>query len=91
MLAGGYENFHDAAGNGRIDIGLHFHGFESEKFGAAFHRVIRLHGDTADDAGSRSGYVARIGGIGFGMRALDDAQGAITDVHFAGLAVQLKK
>src|SRR5260370_18287008 len=25
------------------------------------------------------------------MRALDDAQGAITDVHFAGLAVQLKK
>src|SRR5260370_37769490 len=64
MLSGGHENFHDAAGNGRIDIGLHFHGFESEKFCAAFHRVIGLRGDAADYAGSWGRDLAGIGGGG---------------------------
>src|SRR5260370_17051265 len=66
MLPGSHKDLHDESRNGSIDIGLHFHGFESEKFCAAFHCMIRLHGDTTDDPRGWSGHLAGIGGGGLG-------------------------
>jgi len=74
MLSGVHQKFYDAARNGRVDIGLHFHGFEGKKFRPAFHRVIGLHGNAADYAGRWSGHLAGIGGIGLWMGALNDSQ-----------------
>src|SRR5580704_8638274 len=91
VLAVGDEDFSDAAGNRGVDVGLHFHGFESEKLCAAFYGLIGLDGDAGDYAGGGSADLAGIGGIGFWMRALDDAEGAIADVDFARLAIQLEK
>src|SRR5205807_8685477 len=53
--------------------------------------VIGLHGNAADDACGRRSDLTWIGRIGLGMSALDYAQRAIADVHFARLAVQFKK
>src|SRR5260370_41660543 len=91
MLAGGHENFRDAAGNGRIDIGLHFHGFESEKFCAAFHDMVHLHGDAADHARRRRRDLPWIGRSGPRVSALHPPKRAIANADFAGLAGPFEK
>src|SRR5260370_35428984 len=86
MLPGSHKDLHDESRNGRIDIGLHFHGFESEKFCAAFHCMIRLHGDTTDDPRGWSGHLAGIGGGGLWVGARAPTRGASPPVSFAALA-----
>src|SRR5580704_10237147 len=87
VLAVSDEDFGDAAGNCGVEVGLHFHGFEGEEFCAALYGLIGLDGDAGDYAGGGSADLPGLGGIGFGMGALDDAEGAIADVDFARLTV----
>jgi hypothetical protein len=67
------QEFYNAAGDGCVDIRLHFHGFEGQEFRSALDWMIRLHGDSADYTGSRRCHLARIRGVCFRMGALDDA------------------
>src|ERR1700688_4195732 len=53
--------------------------------------MVCLHSDAADYAGCRSGYLPGIGGIGFRVGAVYDAQCAVAHVDFARLAIQLKE
>ena len=81
------EEFGDATGNGGVNVGLHFHGFEGEELCAALDSLIGLDSNAGDHARSGSADLARLGGVGFGMGALDDAEGAVADVDLARLAV----
>ena len=87
MLAVSDQEFGDATGNGGVNVGLHFHGFEGEEFRAALDGLIGLDSNAGDYARGGCADLARLGGIGFGMGALDDAEGAIADVDFARLAI----
>src|ERR1700730_8500051 len=80
VLAVSDEDFGDATGNCGVNVGLHLHGFEGEKFCAALYGLVGLDGDPGDYARCGSADLAGIGGIGFGMGALDDAEGAVANV-----------
>jgi hypothetical protein len=47
--------------------------------------MVNLQGDAADDPRGKSADLARILGIGLGVRALDDAQGFVAKGNFAVL------
>ena len=87
MLAGGYQQLGDPAGDGCVDVGLHLHGFEGEQFRAAFDGMVSLHRDAGNYAGRRRWNLAGIGRICFGVSAFDNAQCAIANVDFARLAI----
>jgi len=53
--------------------------------------VIGLHGDAADDTGGGGSDLAGISGVGFGMSALDDAEGPVADVTSRGWPFNSKK
>ncbi len=91
MLARRDQQLSDSAGDGCVDVGLHLHGFEGEQFGAALDGMVGLHGDAGNYAGGRRWNLPGIGGVGFGVSALDYAQCAIANVDFAGLTVELEE
>ena len=72
---GADEKFGDFSRDRRVDVGLHLHRLEREQLCAALDCLIRLHGDAGNDGGGRRADLARIGRIGFGMRALNARAG----------------
>src|SRR5580704_11645399 len=87
VLAVSDQKFGDATGNGGVNVGLHFHGFEGEELCATLDGLIGLDGDAGDYACGGCADLARLGGVGFGMGALDDAEGAIADIDLTRLAI----
>jgi len=87
MLAVSDQEFGDATRNGGVNVGLHFHGFEGEELCAALDSLIGLNSHAGDYACSGRADLARLGGVGFGMGALDDAEGAIADIDLTRLAI----
>ena len=48
MLAWGYQQLGDPAGDGCVDVGLHLHGFEGEQLGAALDGMVGLDSDAGN-------------------------------------------
>ena len=74
MLAGGYQQLGGPSGDWGVDVGLHLHGFEGEQLGAALDGMVGLDSDAGNYAGSGRGNLTGIGGVGFRVSALDNAQ-----------------
>jgi hypothetical protein len=77
MLAGYDVEFHDAAGDRRINVGMHLHGFQCQKFSTSLDGMVNLHGDAPDESCRGCADLAGVRGIPLGMRAFNDAERAV--------------
>src|SRR5258708_39024946 len=91
MLPRCHVEFRDAPGYRRINVRLHLHGFQCQKFSTPLDGMVNLHRDSADEAGGWSAHLTGIFGGGLWMAALNDARRAAAHGDFAPLAVELEE
>src|SRR5258708_33378154 len=91
MLPRCHVEFRDAPGYRRINVRLHLHGFQCQKFSTPLDGMVNLHRDSADEAGGWSAHLTGIFGVGLGMAALNDAQRAVAHGDFPRLAVEFEE
>src|SRR5258706_9970225 len=91
MLPWCHVEFRDAPGYRRINVRLHLHGFQCQKFNTPLDGMVNLHRDSADEAGGWSAPFTGVFGVGLWMAALNDTQRAIAHSDFARLAVEFEE
>src|SRR5258708_33453878 len=89
MLPRCHVEFRDAPGYRRINVRLHLHGFQCQKFSTPLDGMVNLHRDSADEAGGWSGHLNGSFRGGLGVAAVNDPQRAVAPGALPLVAVEL--